>query len=265
VYQEIRMTGDAAKNNDEELLGQIDELKARMDRLMKGGTSTSNSALLADAQRSTSPPVVESRPTPAPPPPRTTVRDLIGPADSEVVEPFSPDDQPAVSFPSEGTEADESRPAGKEDEDRPSSPPPPSRPAPPPVDGSLIAVDESRNEPRPKVASFDELGSAIEQELARDVSVPPASERKGPDLASRFGPAEGVVATPPHEEEIPEVEKIDASDEVDDHDEEVDFGDERAFEPVGAPRRNIGALVAIWVFTAVTSGAIATLHFTGVI
>ena len=42
------MPEDSARNNDDELLSQIDELKARMDRLMQGGTATSNSALLTD-------------------------------------------------------------------------------------------------------------------------------------------------------------------------------------------------------------------------
>ena len=52
VEQEKRfMPGDPASRNDDELLSQIDELKARMDRLMRGGTSTSNSALLTDAAR----------------------------------------------------------------------------------------------------------------------------------------------------------------------------------------------------------------------
>jgi hypothetical protein len=34
---------------------------------------------------------------------------------------------------------------------------------------------------------------------------------------------------------------------------------------VYAGRSHVGAVVAIWVFTAVTSGTIATLHFTGII
>ena len=82
------MSGDPTNRNDDELLSQIDELKARMDRLMSGGTSTSNSALLTDEVKPESgaprPGLVDQAVDPAPT--RTRVRDLIGPAESEVVE-----------------------------------------------------------------------------------------------------------------------------------------------------------------------------------
>ncbi|MDJ0954845.1 MAG: hypothetical protein QNJ81_14300 [Acidimicrobiia bacterium] len=263
------MPSDAARSDDDDLLSQIDELKARMDRLMQGGTSTSNSALLTDPPKATPPSVVESEPTPAPPPPRTRVRDLIGPKDEDEGGSFPPQRE-IVSFPDEVDSAVERRPADRPAEERPSSPPPPSKPKQAAVDGSLISVDGAREEARPKVESFDELGSAIEEELARDASVPPASSRKGPDLASRFGPVESEV-----EAELPEADDAEDTEdddhveheEYDDHDEyeEFDEYDEYEDEPVYDERSKIGAVVAIWAFTAITSGAIATLHFTGVI
>lgn len=251
------MSGDAANNKDDELLSQIDELKARMDRLMAGGTSTSNSALLTDAPRASAP-VVEAQPATEPPPPRTRVRDLIGPPGEET-EPVAPP-RDAVPFPDEAQAAGERRPADRPTEDRPSSPPPPNKPAS--VDGSLIAVDESRNEPRPRVQSFDELGSAVEQEIAKDQSVPPASSRKGPDLASRFGSVDDEVdaakkvAPPPEPEDVEVIEDADEVDEV----EAVDGVSQRTHG-----RSGVGAVVAIWLFTGVTSGTIAVLHFAGIL
>ncbi len=249
------MPSDAAKNDDEDLLSQIDELKARMDRLMQGGTSTSNSALLTDPPKAASPAVVESEPTAAPPPPRTRVRDLIGPKDEEVVGSFPPAPE-IVSFPENADTPEERRPADRPPEGGPASPPPPSKPKPASVDGSLISVDDPRSEARPKVESFDDLGSAVEEELARDASVPPASPRKGPDLASRFGPADEPGESDPE-----------PADEVDEELEVAEYEDEdHEDEPVVvAERSRVGAVVAIWAFTAVTSGALATLHFTGII
>ena len=253
------MPGDAARGNDDELLSQIDELKARMDRLMRGGTSTSNSALLTDPPKPTASPVVEAQPAPAPPPPRTPVRDLIGSQETETVEEFA-NEREVVAFPDEVDTADEKRPADRPSEEGPSSPPPPSKPKPSAVGGSVISVDEGRSEPRPHVESFDDIGNAIEQELARDASVPPASSPKGPDLASRFGPvdepedpAELVEAVVPDEADVAGEQEEDGEDYVE---EEAEVYTERS---------RIGAIVAIWVFTAVTSGAIATLHFTGII
>ena len=192
-----------------------------------------------------------------PPPPRARVRDLIGPDDSPSI-PQTPEPRNAVPFPEERA-ADENRPADKPVKDRPSSGPP-SKPKPA-TGGSLISVDDDREEPRPRVSSFDDLGTAIENELAKDASVPPASERRGPDLASRFGAAgEDVV----EEVESEVIEEPD--DEVD-----VDPEPERQEEPVvldeprESGRRPVGAVVAIWVFTAVSSGTLAALHFSGII
>ena len=72
------MPGDAASRDDDELLSQIDELKARMDRLMSGGSSTSKSALLTDEP--------EATPPPPPEPDRTRVRDLMDSVDTELIE-----------------------------------------------------------------------------------------------------------------------------------------------------------------------------------
>ncbi len=255
------MPGDVAPGNDDELLSQIDELKARMDRLMKGGTSTSNSALLTDAPKQSAPHTVDPQPPSTPPPPRSKVRDLIGSEEKEVLEGFPVHHDP-VAFPDEDVPFDEGRPADRPAEDRPSSPPPPGKPKAAAVEGSLIAVDDVRSEPRPRVSSFDDLGNAIEEELARDSSVPPVSAKQGPDLASRFGPVDepAIAETASVPDVDPEPKEL--SDEL----EEPEFVDdevEEVFTP--APRSHAGALVAIWVFTAVTSGTIATLHFTGVI
>ncbi len=253
------MPGEAARNSDgEDLVSQIDELKARMDRLMQGGTSTSNSALLTDEPKQVAPPVVEAQPAPAPPPARTRVRDLIGPEDTKLGDDL-PSPEQVVSFPDEADSADENRPADRPTEDRPSSPPPPNKPKPAAVGGSVISVDEGRAEGRPKVSSFDDLGSAIEQELARDESVPPPSSHKGPDLASRFGSVEEPAAVEPPAPAPVEptvVAEPEEREEVEEYEDEV--------EPV-AGRGHVGAVVAIWVFTAATAGAIATLHFTGII
>jgi len=243
------MTGDSASSKDEELLSQIDELKARMDRLMQGGTSTSNSSLL------TSPPqqaasTVETRPPAESPPARTRVRDLISPDERESIPDLAAKEE-IVAFP----EADDSEPAAPAAATaRPMSPPPPSKP--PVVRGSLVPTGEDRQvDPRPRVTSFEDLGSAIEEDLARDSSVPPPTERKGPDLASRFGAAEEPVAVEP----APVVETGPAvEDDEGVLDEIVEFEEPRE-------RSHVGAVVAIWVFTAVTSGTIATLHFSGII
>jgi hypothetical protein len=256
IEQETLMSGDAANSNDDELLSQIDELKARMDRLMRGGTSTSNSALLTDPPKSAGSPVDEAKPVPTPPPPRSRVRDLIGPDDSPSA-PQTPEPRNAVPFPEERA-ADESRPADKPAEDRPPSGPP-SKPKPA-VGGSLISVDHEREEPRPRVSSFDDLGTAIESELARDASVPPASERKGPDLASRFGAAGEDVVEEVENEVIEE-----ADDEVEVDPEPRQQQPVVLAEPREFGRRPVSALVAIWVFTAVTSGTLAALHFSGII
>ena len=259
------MSGDDADRKDEDLLNQIDELKARMDRLMAGGTSTSNSALLTDAPRPSSP-VVEAKPPATPPPPRTRVGDLLGAAESDSRD--GADRRKAVQFPDEEAVAEEGRPADRPEErrderreERPASSPPPGKPSG--VDGSLIAVDDTRDEPRPTVASFDEMGSAVEQELARDTSVPPASARKGPDLASRFGPADEPVEAPVRPEEVPSG-PVDEDVEPQEVEEIEDFEDFEIVAEEGG-RRNVGAVVAIWIFTAVTSGGIAVLHFAGII
>lgn len=252
------MSGDATNSNDDELLSQIDELKARMDRLMRGGTSTSNSALLTDSPRGAGSPVAEGRTAPAPPPPRSRVRDLIGPDDSLPPQ-QAPEPRTGVPFPEEEA-SDESRPADKPTDERPSSAPS-SKPKPAATGGSLISVDDDREKPRPQVSSFDELGTALESELERDTSVPPAAERKGPDLASRFVAAVETVVEEPETEVVEEPD-----DEV-----EVDHEPEQLEEPVGLDeppktgRRPVGAVVSIWVFTGVASGTLAALHFSGII
>jgi hypothetical protein len=258
------MPGDEARGNDDELLSQIDELKARMDRLMKGGTSTSNSALLTDAPKQRTAHKVEPQSTPTPPPPRSKVRDLIGTEEKEILEDLPGLEDP-VPFPEEAAAADESRPADRPAEDRPSSPPPPTKPKPAAVEGSIIAVDDNRNEPRPQVSSFEDLGSAIEEELARDNSVPPAAAKKGPDLASRFGPGDSTGGSEASSGSQPEQEPDDEPDEPEEAPEREEHVEQ--FEAIGVPaaRSHVGAIVAIWVFTAVTSGTIATLHFTGII
>ena len=220
---------------------------------------------LTDAPRASSP-VVEAKPVAQPPPPRTRVGDLLGSSDSDSSD--SGEARDKVSFPSAVASTDDDRPADRPEDrredrhvERPPATPPPSKP--PAADGSLIAVDEKREEPRPSVASFDDLGSAVEEELARDTSVPPASSRRGPDLASRFGPADEPADPPKRvEEKVPDpVDEDEETEEVEDFEEieELEVSDMR-------PRkRNVGAVVAIWIFTAVTSGGIAALHFTGII
>lgn len=256
------MPGDAGRD-DEELMSQIDELRARMDRLMKGGTSTSNSALLTDSPKQTQ--TVVPQPTSEPAPERTRVRDLLGPADKEVLETYQTDED-VVAFPEE--DITEPTPvADRPSDDRPVSPRP-GNPRQATVDGSLISVGDGKAQPRPRVSSFEDLGSAVEQELARDESVPPATVKKGPGLASRFGsadePAEGETpksAVPqPIEELEDEPEILVESEFDDDFDDDIDDQD---FDTVERSRR--GALVAIWSFTGLVSATIAMLHFTGVI
>ena len=237
------MAGDSAGRNEDELLDQIDELKARMDRLMSGGTSTSNSALLTEK---TEPKAEPARNEPQPPP-RTRVRDLIGPQDSEVIESLGGKKE-VVSFPDSGPTPE-----------RPDAKPPASRPEPQdrpePRGGSVISVEEDSREARPRVSSFDDIGSAVQEELARESDVPPVEAKKGPDLASRFGPAEDDPVDPPEDEPEPEA-VVDDVEEEEDEDEYYEDSD---------PRSNMGKVAAIWAFTAITSGAIAALHFTGII
>ncbi len=240
------MAGDSDSRNEDELLNQIDELKARMDRLMSGGTSTSNSALLTEK---TEPKAEPARNEPQPPP-RTRVRDLIGPQDSEVIEGLGGKKE-VVSFPDSGPTPE-----------RPDAKPPTSRPEPPdrsePRGGSVISVEEDSREARPRVSSFDDIGSAVQEELARDNDVPPAEAKKGPDLASRFGPADEDLADRPQEDEEAEPEAV-----VDDVEEDEETDDE--YIEATDPRSNMGKVAAIWAFTVITSGAIAALHFTGII
>jgi hypothetical protein len=259
------MPGDPTSSNDDELLSQIDELKARMDRLMSGGTSTSNSALLTGAAKAVpkkaEPALVEQPSDPAPH--RTRVRDLIGPDDDEVVQPYTDVEPKGVPFPDE----DGPGPVAKEPSRPESEPTPPPKTRPDrsaPIGGSVITVDDDYPEPRPQVASFDDLGSAIQEELAKDIPVPEAEHKKGPDLASRFGPADdpvvadeaseeaGVDEEPEEPVSAKEVELEVAEDEEDEYE-----------EPVG--RGRAGLVAAIWVGTALASGAIAALHFSGII
>jgi len=256
------MAGDPASGNDDELLSQIDELKARMDRLMSGGTSTSNSALLTDDLKSKSKAgsqeLVDRPADPAPN--RTRVRDLIGPEDVEIVETY-PVPKGAVSFPDD--RSDESVPDVVVPDPEP-SPAPQTRPTrSAPIGGSVVNVEEDAQEPRPRLATFDDLGSAIQEELAKDGSVPPVDVKKGPDLASRFGSGgdgKSVVKSDQPEEEA----LVDVADEDNDLVEEEDF---EADEPIVAESRrgSAGMVAAIWIFTAVASGAIATLHFAGIL
>jgi hypothetical protein len=251
------MPDDASGSNEEELASQIDELRARMDRLMTGGTSTSNSALVTDSPKQTSQTVI-ARPASAPPPERSRVRDLIGPSDRELLEGYA-DAEEVVAFPDDdGTEkaSPESRPA----EDRPSPPAPNDRPRAVAVDGSLISVGKGRDDaPRPRVTSFDDLGSAVAEELARDSSVPPVEPKKGPGLASRFGRADEPVASVAEPMREPAADEDAAEPEV----AAILAVDESEASPAAPSRRS--ALVAIWGFAAVTSGTIAVLHMTGLI
>ena len=261
------MSGDPANRNDDELLSQIDELKARMDRLMSGGTSTSNSALLTDDLKSKSKAGAQElvdRPA-DPAPNRTRVRDLIGPEDVEVVETY-PTPKDAVSFPDD--QRSDPAPAVTADPKPEPEPAPETRPTrSAPIGGSVIGVEGNGLEPRPHVATFDDLGSAIQEELAKDTSVPPVDVKKGPDLASRFGPVDGgeQIANGDSPEEADVADVVD-----DDDDDDDDFIDEDEFDEeevlVGASRRgSAGMVAAVWIAAAVASGAIATLHFTGII
>ena len=265
------MSGDPANSNDDELLNQIDELKARMDRLMRGGSSTSNSALLTEKEKVRAADIPSADPAPEPNPPvaRTRVGDLIETEDTEVVEAY-PGPKEVVPFPAD---ANPLPPAPKKSVAPPAASPPKPESKPPArsksnaVEGSLISLDGSQPEGRPQAASFDELGNAIQEELARDSSVPPVGAKKGPDLASRFGSrderSESVVVSAPEKEQIePEVAEeveLDEEPEVFEEEDELDVEYE---EP--ARRSPVARVAAIWAFTAVASGAIATLHFAGI-
>lgn len=267
------MSGDPASKNDDELLSQIDELKARMDRLMRGGSSTSNSALLTESDKAKAAESDRvSKDETAAPPVRTRVRDLIESEDTEVVEVY-PRSKEVVPFPADMNPVS---PTPKPSTPPKAAPPkpesrPPVRSSKPAVEGSLISLDESVSESRPQATTFDELGNAVQQELAKDSSVPPGA-KKGPDLASRFGSVgDGSDSERQPVSEPKTVEPVIADDADQDEAAEVyDYepDDDAAAVPAYAAdtRRNPGGLVvAIWVFTALVSGAIATLHFTGAI
>jgi len=247
------MPGDSGNRNEDELLSQIDELKARMDRLMSGGSSTSNSALLTDkpeAKPPTPPPVA-----PPPAPNRTRVRDLIDAEETETIEVYSGPDEAVPFLDKQDSPVDGSIRAEEPSVERPAA-----------KSGSVISVEAEATEERPQVATFDDLGSAIQQELARDDSIPPAELKKGPDLASRFGPVEGS-AVEPKEEAVDEDEVSDRPD-VEDETEVVAEQPEDDFEvspDIVVRNRSLGKVAAIWAVTAVASGAIATLHFAGII
>ncbi len=248
------MSGDSASKNEEELVSQIDELKARMDRLMSGGSSTSNSALLTEKPEATPPP---PPPVAPPAPDRTRVRDLVDTGDTEVIEAY-PGPKEVVPFPGKDGSAAAEAETPVDDE-----PVARSEHAP----GSVISVEEDEKEERPQVASFDDLGSAIQHELARDESIPPAEAKKGPDLASRFGPLDGpsdpaAKGEEPAEDEEPEPPEVAEEPEatIDDEEPEVE-----ALPPARDNRGAFGKVAAIWALTAVASGAIAALHFMGVI
>jgi len=258
--QETLMPGDSSGSNDEELVSQIEQLRARMDRLMKGGTSTSNSALLTDPPKQPAQ-TVPSHPAVKPPPERSRIRDLIGPAEEEIVQ-DSASQRDAVAFPEEVSTDRTQR--DRQVDDRPAPRAPTSKPRQATVDGSLIAVDGGRSDSsRPTVRSFDDLGSAVEEELARDASVPPLEPKKGPGLASRFGPADEPVVTP-SDQLLEQVAEDEFEAEVLEPVEPAAAEQERRVR-VAASRSPRGALVAIWGFTAITSGTIAVLHFVGAI
>ncbi len=268
------MPGDPASTNDDELLSQIDELKARMDRLMRGGSSTSNSALLTDStrpkgaepgQEDTAKPSV-----PSDPPTRPRVRDLIETEDTELVEVY-PGPKEVVPFP---IDANPVVPEPQQDVAPPPVMPPKahSQPKSSTVGGSLISVDDSSPELRPQAASFDDMGNVIQREIAKDDSVPPVQTKKGPDLASRFGTEQDrTVAepgtSPPAAEEVnepvtePEAELVG---EVEDHEEYEEELDVAQPDSARSGRSPVGTVAAIWAFTALASGVIATLHFTGI-
>jgi len=258
------MPGDPASSDDKELISQIDELKARMDRLMKGGTSTSNSALLTDEVK----PQTSERADVSPAPvdfaaERTRVRDLLRPEDDEAIEAYSaskgvipfPDTPPPAAEPAQQAPVHPAEP----------DPSPDRRVDPDSSRPIAINVGDDANEPRSPVASFGQLGDAIQQELARDASVPPLEGRKGPGLASRFGPVEESKAA-----DIPDTAETDADDpeivkeSVDTVEDEPTARLENP-EPKQVDRPNVGLVAAIWVGTAIASGAIAALHFTGLI
>ncbi len=245
------MSTDPDSRNDEDLLSQIDELRARMDRLMSGGTSTSNSALLTGKPEAKA--AAEAPVAPPPGPDRTRIRDLIDNEDIEVIESY-PGPKETVPFP-ENEVTTEELPAA------PPGPEPPDRTRP--AGGSVIPMEDGWKQVRPRVSTFTDLGSAIQQELAKDASVPPFETKKGPDLASRFGPA--YESAPPADGEEPSVEAVLLVEEelVD----EPEAGVEAIEEPVEFvdSRGNLGKVAAIWVITAVAAGAITALHFVGVI
>lgn len=252
------MSSDPDSKNEEELLSQIDELKARMDRLMSGGTSTSNSALLTDKPEAKAP--AEPPVAPPPGPNRTTVRDLIDNEDTEIIESY-PGPKQVVPFPNGATE----------EEAVPPTPPEPEQgETARPVGGSVIPMEDDSKEVRPRVSSFDDLGDAIQQELARDTSVPPPEIKKGPDLASRFGPPEEPASDV--DEELPVEEDLVVEEELDEEPEaELEAEVEAEVEAVEEPeeyyerRGNMGKVAAVWAITAIASGAIAALHFAGII
>jgi hypothetical protein len=225
---------------------------------MRGGTSTSNSALLTDAAKAQQTEAAVAPAAPVAAPDRTRVRDLIAPEDVEVIEVY-PGPKEVVPFP----DAHDSVAVEHEAQD-----PVPAADTEPaePVGGSVVNVPADKTEPRTPVGSFDQLGNAIQQELARDGSVPPVEAKKGPDLASRFGPVEERAAKGPVS--VPEVEEPNDSsteEEVleDADDEPTVEHDDTLYEPAG--RSNAGLIAAIWALTAIASGAVATLHFTGII
>jgi hypothetical protein len=245
------MASDPASGNEEELLSQIDELKARMDRLMSGGTSTSNSALLTDKPEAKAP--AEPPVAPPPGPNRTRVRDLIDDEDTEVIESY-PGPKEVVPFPNDSRKADE----------RPERRPEPERvDKTRPVGGSVIPMEDGPTGVRPRVSSFDDLGNVIQQELAKDELVPPPDAKKGPGLASRFGPPDESTP-PPVEEEAPGPGRpTDEEEALDEPEAEVEAIDE-SNEDVEY-QGNVGKVAAIWAVTALASGAIAALHFAGII
>ena len=247
------MSSDPGSKNEEELLSQIDELKARMDRLMSGGTSTSNSALLTDKPEAKSP--AEAPVAPPPGPNRTRVRDLIDDnKDTEIIESY-PGPKEVVPFPDDDTA--EVQPAP--------TPEPEQVDNARPVGGSVIPMEEGPTESRPRVRSFDDLGDAIQQELERDELIPPPDAKRGPGLASRFGPPD-ESAPLDVDEESPVAEEPAADEEVEDES-EVEIEDEAVDESVEyvETRGNTGKVAAIWAITALVSGAIAALHFAGII
>lgn len=262
------MSSDPNSRDDDELVSQIDELKARMDRLMSGGTSTSNSALLTDDVKPGAKASAEEAPDrPADPAPnRTRVRDLIGSEDIEVVEAYR-GPRSVVPFPNNGDD-DSSTAVTAPPQPEPDPAPESEPPRPAPVGGSVVNVEEDHQEPRPQVATFDDLGSAIQDELAKDVSVPKPEVKKGPDLASRFGPAEEpVIESDPPATDSDLVPDVDVADELEEDDAVADVVSVREEQDVTKPARrgSMGMVAAIWIVAAIASGAIATLHFAGVI